>query len=97
MKRKLTLTIDEDVYDWLGELPRKVSISEVVTWILRGMIEDVKPGGMSNEEFIKFMDSDPRGKDVRKYLQEKLGPMFDKVDEGVGKVKKTLKPKKGKE
>lgn len=39
MKKKLTLTIDGNVYDEIGELPRKVSISEAVSLFLRMMIE----------------------------------------------------------
>jgi predicted CopG family antitoxin len=78
MKRKLTLTIDGDVYEQMGELPRKVSISEVVSWVLRAMIEDVKPNGMSEDDFIKFMDNDPQGREVRKLLQEKIGPIIEK-------------------
>ncbi len=37
MKKKLNLTIDEDVYYSLDDFPRRVSISEIVTWVLRGM------------------------------------------------------------
>ena len=89
-KKKLTLTIDEEVYEGIQELPRKVSISEVVSWVLRAMIEDVKPGGMTEKEFIEFMDNDPRGKEVRKLLTEKLGPVMDKVDS----VKEAVRSKK---
>ncbi len=91
MKKKLTLSIDEDAYDDMGEIPRKISMSEIVTWLARAFVTDLK--GMSDEEFRKYMDNDPSGREVRKYLQEKLLPIIDKVDD----VKKTLKPKKGKE
>ena len=60
-KRKLTLSIDPVVYDQLGELPRKVSISEVVSLVLEFMIADVK--GISEEEFLKSVESDPRRKE----------------------------------
>ena len=53
MKKKLTLSIDEDAYEDLGELPRKVSMSEIVTWIARAFTTDIK--GMSDEEFRKFI------------------------------------------
>lgn len=95
MKKKLTLTIDDDVYDALGELPRKVSISEVVSLLLKAMVADIQ--GMSDKEMAEYLDSDPRRKEVRQYLKEKLGPVFDKVDTHVDNVKKTLKLKKGKE
>lgn len=94
MKKKLTLSIDEDAYEDMGEIPRKISMSEIVTWLARAFVTDVK--GMSDEEFRKYMDSDPSGKEVRKYLQEKLLPIFDTLDAGVESVKKTLKPKKEK-
>ena len=45
---------------------------------------------MSDEEFRKLMDNDPRGKEVRKYLQEKLLPVLDKVDDGVDNVKGSI-------
>ena len=85
MKRKLTLTIDPDVYEQLGELPRKISISEVANLMLKALVTDIK--GMSDEEFRKLVDSDPRGKEVRAYLKEKLGPFLDRVDKVEGFVK----------
>ena len=95
MKKRVTFTVDEDVYEGLKQVPRGVSVSEIVSWLLRAVITDIQ--GMSDEEFKKFMENDPRGKEVRIYLQDKLLPFFDTVDSGVEKVKKTLKPKKGKE
>ena len=95
MKKRVAFSVDEDVYDGLKQVPRGVSVSEVVNWLLRALITDVQ--GIPDEDFRKFMENDPRGKEVRKYLQDKLLPFFDTVDSGVEKVKKTLKPKKGKE
>ena len=95
MKKRVTFTVDEDVYEGLKQVPRGVSVSEIVSWLLRAVITDIQ--GMSDEKFKKFMENDPRGKEVRNYLQDKLLPFFDTVDSGVEKVKKTLKPKKGKE
>jgi len=95
MKKRVAFSVDEDVYDGLKQVPRGISVSEVVNWLLRALITDIQ--GMPDEEFRKFMENDPRGKEVRKYLQDKLLPFFDTMDSGVEKVKKTLKPKKGKE
>ena len=92
MKKRVTFSVDEDVFEGLKDVPRGVSVSEIVSWFLRAIITDIQ--GMSDEEFRKIMDNDPRGKEVRKYLQEKLLPVLDKVDEGVDNVKKTLKIKK---
>jgi len=94
MKKKLTLTIDDDVYEGIKDLPRRVSISEVVSWMLRAMVEDVKPGGMSEDEFIDFMDNDPRGKEVRVYMKEKLGPIIKGANSQLKSVKKAIKAKK---
>ncbi len=95
MKKRVAFSVDEDVYDGLKQVPRGISVSEVVNWLLRALITDIQ--GMPDEEFRKFMENDPRGKEVRKYLQDKLLPFFDTVDSGVEKVKKTLKHKKEKE
>ncbi len=92
MKKKLTLTIDDDVYDSLGELPRKVSISEVVSLFLKAIVADIQ--GISQKELSGYLDGDPRRKEVRDYLREKLGTTFDRVDSGIEKIKKPLKPKK---
>lgn len=94
MKKKLTLTIDPEVYDSLKHLPRGVSISEVVSWMLRAMVEDVKPGGMTEDEFLKFMDNDPRGHEVREYIREKLGPLVYPVRDMVSKEKAKGKDKR---
>ena len=51
VKKKLTLSIDEDVYDKLGEIPRKVSVSEVTSWFLKMFVEEIKLGReMTDEE-----------------------------------------------
>lgn len=94
MKKRVSFTVDEDVIERLKKVPREVSISEIVNWVLRAMFEDVRPGGMSEEEFIRFMDSDPRGREVRKFLQDKLGPILEKgreVKEKVTQVKQVKK------
>ena len=50
MKKKLTLTIDSDVYDGLEDLPRKVSVSEFVNFMLKAYIEVFKKGGLPSDE-----------------------------------------------
>ena len=79
MKKRMCFTVDEDVIEGLRLVPRGVSLSTVVTWVLRAMAEDVKPNGMTEDEFIKYMDSDPEGRAVREYLGEKLGPILKKI------------------
>lgn len=87
MRKKITLSIDSEAYDGIKELPKKVSISEVVSWVVRSMVEGVKPNGMTPDEFIDYMDRDKRGREVRQYLKEKLGPILG-PKELKGKLKK---------
>ena len=66
MRKKLTLTIDPDVYDELQKLPRSISVSEVISWFLKSMLEDIKRGGkFSQEEFEKWVESTPEGRGGR--------------------------------
>jgi len=94
MKKRVSFTVDKDVVETLKKVPREVSISEVVNWVLRATFEDMKPNGMTEEEFIRFMDSDPRGREVRKFLQDKLGPIIErgkKVKEKVAGIRQVKK------
>ena len=76
MRRKLTLTIDPDIYEKLGDLPRRVSVSAVVSVVLKALISDAK--GMSDEEFLKLVDKNPGTREVHLLLQDKLGPYLEK-------------------
>lgn len=95
MKKRMTITIDSDVYDYLQELPRKVSLSEVITWSLRSALQDIKAGReLTSKELQKWIDSTPEGRDFRERLREHWGPTIEKIDNTVEKVKKAIKPKK---
>lgn len=96
MKKKITLSLDDDVYDALQEFPRKVSLSEVVTWTLRAVFKDIKAGKeLTAKELQKWMDSTPEGRDYRERLSEHWGPKLEKIDATVAKVKKAVRaPKK---
>lgn len=96
MKRRLNITIDDDVYDMIKELPRKVSISEVISWFLKSMLEDIKRGGLTQEEFEKWVESTPEGRDFRERGREQFGPTIRKMDVSIEKLKKAVKPRKGK-
>jgi len=39
MKKKLILTIDPEVYVMIKKLPRKVSVSRVVSQVLRALLQ----------------------------------------------------------
>ena len=95
MKKRLAITIDEDVLNELEQLPRKVSISEVITWVVKAALQDIKAGReLSAKELQEWMDSTPEGKDFRKRLQEQFGSTVERIDNTVEKVKKIIKPKK---
>ncbi len=93
MKKRLNLTIDSDIYDALQELPRKVNISEVVTWVFKILLEDFKKGGeLNKEELDKFLRNTPWGKDFQERLREHWGPGIEKIDAKVEKIKGAVKP-----
>jgi predicted CopG family antitoxin len=97
MRKKLTLTIDPDVYDELQKLPRDVSISEVISWFLSAMMEDVKRGGMTQREFDEWIESTPKGRDISHRMKKQFGPGVRKLFEYIEQLKKTVKSgKKGK-
>ncbi|MCL5024457.1 MAG: hypothetical protein M1497_14035 [Nitrospirae bacterium] len=97
MKKRMTITIDSDIYDALQELPRKVSISEVLTWIVKATFQDIKAGReLTSEELRAWMDSTPEGKDFRERLIEHWGPGFERMDERITKIKDAVKPGKKK-
>jgi predicted CopG family antitoxin len=84
VKKKLTLTIDDDVYAGLKDIPRGVSISEIVSWILKGMIEDIKKGRQqTQEEFDEWVESTPEGRDFRERFVEKYGPRLKRIQYGL--------------
>ena len=39
MKKRVTFTVDEDVFESLRMLPRGMSVSDYVNFMLRGMVE----------------------------------------------------------
>jgi predicted CopG family antitoxin len=96
MRKKLTLTIDAEVYDMIKDLPRKVSISEVVSWVLKGMFQEIKKGGLTEEEFDKWIKSTPEGRDFKERAREHLGPKIRKMDASIEGIKKKIKPKRTK-
>jgi predicted CopG family antitoxin len=95
MKKKITISLDSDVYDALQELPRKVSISEVISWIVRAQLQEIKNGKeMSSEELKKWTDATPEGQDFRERLKDHWGPAVNKIDDSINIIKSKLKPSK---
>jgi predicted CopG family antitoxin len=97
MKKRLNVTIDDDVYEMIKELPRKVSVSEIISWFLKSMLEDIKRGGkFSQEEFEKWVESTPEGKDFRRRGREQFGPTIRKVEDKLNGIKEKIVPQKRK-
>lgn len=96
MKKRLNLTIDSDIYDALQELPRKVNISEVATWVFKIYLEYFKKGReLTQEELEEFLRNTAGGKDFQERLREHWGPGIEKIDANIEKIKSTVKPKRG--
>ena len=96
MRKKLTLTIDADVYDMIKELPRSVSVSEVVSWMLKAMYQDIKKGReLTQEEFDHWIKSTQEGRDFKERFKEQWGPTFQKLENTVNGIKSKV-PLKGK-
>jgi len=97
MKKRMTISIDEDIFNVLQEMPRTVSLSEVITWIVKSTFKEIKAGReLTSEELQDWMDSTPEGKDFRERLKEHWGPTVENLDAGIEKVKKSLKIKRSK-
>ena len=91
MKKRVTFTVDEDLFSSIQEIPRGISLSARVNWILKALISEIK--GMPEEEFRKIMDSDPEGRLVHDYFKKKYGPLLDKVESRIEGAKKPFKTK----
>jgi len=94
VKKRIAISIDDDVYEGMKDLPRRVSVSESMSLVLRMLVEAYKPNGMAPEEFRERMLSDDRYREAFLYLSDKLQPVFQKEDEIEEAVKKVLRKKK---
>lgn len=74
-KHKILLSIDESLYNGLQELPRYVSVSDIVETLLKFSLEDLKhfPRGLSDEEIKEWRRRDPKRLEVISYLRDQLG------------------------
>lgn len=96
MKKKITLSIDSDVYNELENLPRKISVSEFVSFMLKGYVETFKKGGRElTQEEVDAIIEKMGGEEFRNRIRKTFGPAFDSIDSGVKWVKKAvgLEPK----
>ena len=99
MKKKLTLTIDSDVYDGLEDLPRKVSVSEFVNFMLKAYIEVFKKGGLPSDEQLDEVVEKMGGEEFRERLRAHVpflecSGAYDKERHGRGRgVRERLRHK----
>ncbi len=95
MKKKLTLSIDEDVYKQLQYVPRGFSVSEFVSIMLKGMLKELRGDFSTQEAFDKWINSDPELKRVREGVKEAWGPTLFPAIEKIDAVTDALKGKVG--
>lgn len=93
MKKRVTFTVDEDVFEGLKFVPRGFSVSEFVSFMLKGMLKEVQGKFHTQKEFEAWVNSDPKLKKIREGVREAWGPSFEKIDTAVEKFKKVVKPK----
>ncbi len=93
MKKRIALSVDEEIFNQLKFIPRGFSVSDFVNLMLKGMVHELK-GGMfeSQEEFNKWVNADPELKRVREAIRDAWGPALHPVMEKLGLMEK----KKGK-
>jgi len=90
MKKRIALSIDEDIYDGLKFVPRGFSVSDFVGFMLRGMINELKHGFTTRQEFEAWVDSDPELKRIRKAMRDAWGPTVWKATDKVVDTKKKV-------
>ncbi len=88
MKKRMNLTLDVDVYESLGEIPRKVSVSELVNWLLKVFVAELKKGReLTDDELLQLTDSMEGGKNFRMRMKAHYGPKLGRVKKLLGKAK----------
>ena len=96
MKKRIALSVDEDIYEQLKFVPRGFSVSDFVSFMLRGMLQEVKNGRIFNEEeFEKWLNSDPELKRIREGIREAWGPTLYPVIDKINTVADKMKAKVG--
>lgn len=75
MKKRINLTIDGDLYDELENLPRKVSVSEFVNFMLKGYVETFKKGRELTQEEVDEIVEKLGGDEFREKLRNAFPPL----------------------
>ncbi|MBF0554399.1 MAG: hypothetical protein HQK96_07525 [Nitrospirae bacterium] len=88
MKKRITLSIDEDVYEQLQEVPKRVSISEVANFLFKTFIEEIKRGhAMDEKEMKEWIEGTQEGRDFRIKFIEQYGPFIQRLSDKVEEIK----------
>ncbi len=91
MRKKITLTIDEDVYDKLQEMPKELSLSDVATFYYKAFLEEFKKGReLTDKEFDDLFNRTPEDAALRARIRKHLKPKTMKIDEKINKIKDKL-------
>ncbi len=97
MRKKITLSIDEHVYDKLQEIPKDVSLSDVATFYYKVFIEEFKKGReLTQKEFDDLFNKTAEDLALRLRIREYIKPKTMKVQKVMDKIEGavTLKGKR---
>lgn len=99
MKRSINLSIDVDLYKELDNLPRRLSVSELTSFLLRCYMEMLKHGRIPNDEELDVIVEKMGGQDFVERMRDSLGPTINKIDVATdfvkGIFKKSVEENKG--
>ena len=85
-KRRITLTIDEDLYEELENLPRRVSVSEITNYSLKVFLEMVRKGRELEDEELDSIVQKIGGMGFVTRARAAFGPAFFTYIQGGGKL-----------
>jgi len=73
----VTMYLDADVKQDMLDLPRRVSISRMVNLLLRAFLINFHADhDLTPKELQAIIDVNPRDRETRLYLREKIGNLF---------------------
>jgi predicted CopG family antitoxin len=91
MRKKITLSIDEDVYDSLQEIPKGVSLSDVATFAYKLFLEEFKKGReLTDKEVDDLFNRTPEDLALRLRIKKYIKPTTMKMEKAMDKVEKKL-------
>jgi hypothetical protein len=90
MKRKINLTIDTELYEAFDKLPRKVSVSEIVNFVMKMIMLQAMKGRELTKEELNAEVEKAGGEEFRERMRLVFGPTVDKIDLGLRKMKELL-------